>query len=314
MENTATNVFAFRALISALPNFEGLRSMKIITRIAFTCAALTFASATPGFAESLKELATRTHYHGIAFARSGSAVLLLASHHGLFAVDKTGDATQVSPVQDYMGFSPDPSDPLTYYASGHPHEGGNSGFLKSIDGGATWKQISAGIDGPVDFHQMDVSTVDLQTIYGNYDGLQVSHDGGHIWAAAGASPDSLIAIAASSIKAGTLYAATKNGLHISNDAGASWQPLAFDGEVASMVKTGPKGALLAFILGKGLMKANENKPMEWTALSNGFGDAIPLHIAINPADDTQLALTTQDNAVLESHDSGVTWGPFGQAQ
>jgi photosystem II stability/assembly factor-like uncharacterized protein len=294
--------------------YKGLNQMKTISRIAFIFATFTFVSATHALAETLQELATKTHYHGIAFARSGTAVLLLASHHGLFAVDKAGNATQVSVVQDYMGFSPEPSDPLTYFASGHPHTGGNSGFLKSVDGGATWKQISSGVNGPVDFHQMDVSPADPQTIYGNYGGLQVSHDGGNTWAAVGPVPDSLIAIAASSVKAETLYAATKNGLHISVNGGVNWQPLAFDGEVVGMVKSGPKGMLLAFVLGKGLMKATEEKPMEWTSVSNGFGDAIVLHLAINPKNNTQLALTTQDNAVLESKDNGVTWVPFGQAQ
>jgi photosystem II stability/assembly factor-like uncharacterized protein len=288
--------------------------MKTISRIVYFFTAFTLISATPAPAETLKELATKTHYHGIAFARSGTAVLLLASHHGLFTVDKTGNATQVSVVQDYMGFSPGPSDPLTYFASGHPHTGGNSGFLKSIDGGATWKQISSGVDGPVDFHQMDVSPADPRTIYGNYGGLQVSHDGGNIWESVGPAPDNLIAIAASSVKAEILYAATKNGLHISIDGGVNWQPLAFDGEVVSMVKNGPHGVLMAFVLGKGLMKTTEEKPLEWTSVSNAFGDAIVLHLAINPADSTQLALTTQDNSVLESRDSGATWAAFGQAQ
>ena len=288
--------------------------MKTISRIAYFFTAVTFISATPASAETLKELATKTHYHGIAFARSGTAVLLLASHHGLFTVDKTGNATQVSVVQDYMGFSSGPSDPLTYFASGHPHTGGNSGFLKSVDGGATWKQISAGVDGPVDFHQMDVSPADPQTIYGNYGGLQVSHDGGNTWESVGPVPDNLISIAASSVKAEILYAATKNGLHISINGGVNWQPLTFDGEVVSMVKSGPHGVLMAFVLGKGLMKATEEKPLEWTSVSNAFGDAIVLHLAINPADSTQLALTTPNNAVLESRDNGATWAPFGQAQ
>ena len=288
--------------------------MKLISRFAFACSVLALVSAAPASAEPLKELAAKTHYHGIAFARSGSAVLLLASHHGLFAVDKTGDATQVSPMQDYMGFSPGPADPLTYYASGHPHEGGNSGFLKSIDGGATWKQISAGVDGPVDFHQMDVSPADPQTIYGSYGSLQISRDGGQTWTIAGTPPQKLVAIAASGIKAEQLYAATQNGLFMSIDAGASWQPLAFDGDVVSMVKIGPKGALLAFVLGKGLMKASEDKPGEWTSLSNGFGESIPLHLAISSTDSKWLALTTQDNAVMESRDGGFTWTPFGQSQ
>ena len=288
--------------------------MKNISRIVHVFAAFTFILTAHASAETLQELAIKTHYHGIAFARSGTAVLLLASHHGLFTVDKAGNVTQVSVVQDYMGFSPGPSDPLTYFASGHPHTGGNSGFLKSVDGGATWKQISAGVDGPVDFHQMDVSPADPQTIYGNYGGLQVSHDGGNTWTATGPAPDHLIAIAASGIKAETLYAATETGLQISSNGGANWQPLAFDGDVVSMVKSGPKGILLAFVLGKGLMKASEEKPNEWTSVSNGFGASVVLHLAINPNDSTQLALTTQDNAVLESSDGGVTWAPFGQAQ
>ena len=287
--------------------------MKIVTRLAFACAALAIAATAPATAETLKELAAHTHYHGIAFARSGSAALLLATHHGLFAVDSAGDATQVSPMQDYMGFSPGPSDPLTYFASGHPSGGGNSGFLKSSDGGATWKQISAGVDGPVDFHQMDVSPADPQTIYGNYGKIQASHDGGQTWTAMGTPPDKLIAIAASGVKAEQIYGATQNGLHVSVDSGATWQPLGFDGEVVSAVKTGPKGMLLAFVLGKGLMKASEDKPQDWTALSNGFGNAIPLHIAIDPIDSNHLAMTTQDNAVLESHDGGSTWAPFGNA-
>ena len=83
-------------------------------------------------AEALADLARKTHYHGIAFARTGSADLLLASHHGLFAVDRDGTATLVSPVQDFMGFSPDPANPLGYFASGHPAAGGNSGFALNM--------------------------------------------------------------------------------------------------------------------------------------------------------------------------------------
>lgn len=288
--------------------------MKKSIKLAFACSLLSLTILSPASAETLKELGGRTHYHGIAFARSGSAVLLLASHHGLFAVDKNGEAIQVSPVHDYMGFSPNPADPLGYYASGHPPEGGNSGFLKSTDGGASWKQISTGVDGPVDFHQMDVSPTDPQSIYGSYGNLQVSHDSGQTWAVTGAPPEKLVSIAASGINAEQIYAATQNGLHVSMDAGTTWQPLEFDGKVVSAVKIGPNGTLLAFVLGQGLMKAQEDKPKEWTVISNGFGDAIPLHIAIDTADSKHLALTTQNNDVLESRDGGSIWAPFGKVQ
>lgn len=268
-------------------------------------AIITHASA-----ESLKNLATQTHYHGIAFSQSGSAVLLLASHHGVFAVDKNGDAKRVSLVQDFMGFSPSIAAPLTYFASGHPTSGGNAGFLKSIDGGATWTQISKGVNGPVDFHQMDVSPATSQTIYGNYGGLQVSHDGGNSWAASGAAPEGLIAIAASSVTEAMVYAATKNGLQKTIDGGATWLPSAFAGEIVSMVKTEADGSVFAFVVGRGLMKANEKTATDWTLLADSFGDAVPLHFAIDGADSKHLALITQNNDVLESHDAGVSWAAF----
>ena len=287
--------------------------MNIISKLAFACSLFSLVAILPASAESLEVLAGKTHYHGIAFARSGSATLLLASHHGLFALTKGGEATRVSPVHDYMGFSPDLVDPLNYYASGHPAGGGNSGFLKSADGGASWKQLSPGVGGPVDFHQMDVSPADPKTIYGSYGELQVSRDGGQSWAVAGTPLAGLIALAASSLKADQLYAATKQGLYVSADAGASWQPLGLAGEVISTVKVGPDGSLFAFVLGRGLMKASESKLDDWTLLSNGFGNAIPLHIAIDPANPSHLALTTQENAVLESIDGGSTWAPFGKS-
>jgi photosystem II stability/assembly factor-like uncharacterized protein len=287
--------------------------MNTISKLAFACSLISLAAISPASAETLEVLAGKTHYHGIAFARSGSATLLLASHYGLFALTKDGEATRVSPVHDYMGFSPDPVDPLSYYASGHPAGGGNSGFLKTADGGASWKQLSLGVGGPVDFHQMDVSPADPKTIYGSYGELQVSRDGGQNWTIAGTPPTGLIALAASGLKADQIYAATKQGLYVSADAGASWQPLQFEGEVVSAVKVGPDGSLLAFVLGRGLMKASENKPDDWTLLSNGFAEAIPLHIAIDPADPNHLALTTQENGVLESIDGGATWAPFGKS-
>ena len=65
--------------------------MKKSIQLAFACSLFATAAISPAFAETLKELASKTHYHGIAFARSGSAMLLLASHHGVFAVDKNGN-------------------------------------------------------------------------------------------------------------------------------------------------------------------------------------------------------------------------------
>jgi photosystem II stability/assembly factor-like uncharacterized protein len=277
-------------------------------------ATLSCLAMTATKAETLAELPQHTHYHGIAFNRSGTSVLLLATHHGVFAVDKDGTATRVSPVQDFMGFSADPADPLSYYASGHPATGGNSGFLRSGDGGASWTQLSEGVDGPVDFHQMDVSPVDPKIIYGNYGRLQVSRDSGTTWTIAGEPPPALIAIAASSLVAERLYGATEKGLYVSDDAGATWRAAAFEGDVVSMVETGSNGAIYAYVLGRGLVKADEKSLDQWAVLSNAFGESVPLHFAVDHKDNQHLALTTHKSEVLESRDGGATWHRFGSGE
>jgi photosystem II stability/assembly factor-like uncharacterized protein len=286
--------------------------MNFSIRIPLALAAGLIATTGTLKAETLQQLAGHTHYHGIAYARSGSAKLLLATHHGVFAVDAAGEATQVSPLHDYMGFSPDPADPLAYYASGHPSAGGNSGFLKSTDGGGSWQHISDGLNGPVDFHQLDVSAADPKTIYGGFGGLQVSHDGGVTWTMAGELPGELIAIAASGTKAATVYAATKIGLQASEDGGASWKSVAFPGEVVSLVEAEADGTLYAYVVGKGLMHTNESATGNWELLSNAFADGIPLHLAVDPSKRSQLALTTHLNGVWESSDGGLSWVQIGQ--
>ena len=47
-----------------------------------------------GNAESIHELAQHTHIHGISYNRdAGEAELLLATHHGMFAVLRDGGET-----------------------------------------------------------------------------------------------------------------------------------------------------------------------------------------------------------------------------
>lgn len=287
--------------------------MKMSKLMATCCVAAYFTTLATAHAETLAALAGRTHFHGISFARSGSAELLLATHHGIFAVDAKGEVQQVSPIHDYMGFSPDPANPLSYYASGHPASGGNSGFLKSVDGGATWTMVSAGANGPVDFHAMTVSSADPKTVYGLFNGIQVSRDAGNSWEIAGPAPAELIALAASSADANTLYAATLGGLLMSSDSGKTWQAEAFQGQQVSLVETTHSGQMMAFVLGQGLMTAKENDPQSWRKVSNVLGEAIPLHLAFDPEDNKHMVVTTQANIVLESRDGGTTFSTFGAA-
>jgi photosystem II stability/assembly factor-like uncharacterized protein len=274
------------------------------------CLLAALFAAAPAGAQSvpLAELGQQTHYHGLAVDPADPTRLYLATHHGFYLLAADGTATLLSQVQDFMGFTPHPTDPSVFYASGHPHNGGNLGFLMSADGGANWTQISPGLDGPVDFHQMDVSPADPQVMYGVYGSLQVSRDGGKTWAVAGQPPQGLIALAASASAATRVYGATQIGLMVSNDGGATWRALAFGGMPVSMVATGPDGTLYAYVVGSGLMRANEAEPENWSPLSTD--PRIQLHLAIDGKDSNRLFAIAHKAGIIRSDDGGKTWRGF----
>ena len=278
-------------------------------------AAAVLLAFTTGFAvrsqaetTAVTDLSKHTHIHGLAVDGQD---LLIATHHGLFRAGPDGQAERISVVQDFMGFNPHPTDPETLYASGHPAEGGNLGFIASTDTGRTWEQVSPGVNGPVDFHQMTVSPADPATIYGAYaGGLQASRDAGKTWTLVGPAPAGLIDLAASAMSAGTLYAATETGLLVSTDAGKTWEASSIEGAPVSLVEIVPDGMLYAFVVGRGLLRSAED-PLEFETLSSGFADGYLLHLAVDPANPDRLFAATGEGKVLSSADGGETWTAFG---
>jgi photosystem II stability/assembly factor-like uncharacterized protein len=227
----------------------------------------------------------------------------------LFRAGQDGTAERISVVQDFMGFNSHPSDPDTLYASGHPASGGNLGFIASTDRGRTWEQVSPGMDGPVDFHQMTVSPVDPQTIYGAYGALQASRDAGKTWEVVGPPPDKLIDLAASAKDADTLYAATEGGLLVSRAGGAGWESI-IEGAPVTMIEVAPAGTIYAFVFGRGLIRAAEDK-LDLQVVSSDWGERFLLHLAIDPGNSERLFGATQEGHVLTSTDGGRSWAPFG---
>ncbi|MGH6962817.1 MAG: WD40/YVTN/BNR-like repeat-containing protein, partial [Dongiaceae bacterium] len=288
-----------------------VRLKRAVAAAAVVVVALSAAPLAAGDSIAVADLPQVTHIHGIAIDPADPARLFLATHHGFFVVAPDGMVTRLSPVQDFMGFTPHPADPSVLYASGHPAGGGNLGFIASTDGGVSWTQISPGLQGPVDFHQMVISPSDPNVVYGNYGGIQASRDGGRSWTMAGAAPDGLIDLAASAIAADRLYAATKAGLWRSDDAGKTWQAAGFAPDIVSMVETGRAGKLFAFVVGRGLFVAGEDDLAEWTALGNELGGRALLHFAVDPADLARFVAVDQDSLVLTSLDGGRSWAAFG---
>ena len=274
--------------------------------------ALAFLPAAAAESVPVGELRKETHIHGLAVDPQDPSRLFIATHHGLFVVDPSGQARRVSEVQDFMGFTPHPADEKTLYASGHPAGGGNLGIVVSNDGGATWRQISPGADGPVDFHQMTISPADPKVIYGAYGYLQVSRDGGGTWEKVGRAPLDLIDLAASALDPDRLYAATDSGLLVSRDGGRKWQPQAFEGETVSLIEAA-HGRLYAAVIGRGLMTAEDVEEPNWRELAAAPGSGIILHLAARPSGSNQLYAADHGSIVFASSDGGQSWTRFGQS-
>ena len=262
---------------------------------------------------TIAALARDTHFHGIAVDPADSSRVYLATHHGLYVMGTDGRAQRISEVRDYMGFTAHPTDATVLFASGHPAGGGNLGFIVSRDGGRTWIKLSDGIGGPVDFHQMDVSKVDPRVIYGVYQSLQRSEDGGQTWQLVGPAPEDIIALAASSIDVNTIYAATQSGLRRSADGGRTWKALS--DRPTTMVHVTRDGTVYAFAVGAGLVRTSERN-FALRVLGKGFGDEYLLHLAADPRDPKRLYAVTHNSrtrtqGVIASRDGGEQWTRVG---
>ncbi|MEQ9190968.1 MAG: exo-alpha-sialidase [Alphaproteobacteria bacterium] len=289
--------------------------------VAKIVVSLVFIAALPGGPATASEttltaLAEQTHFHGIAVDQADPSRIFLATHDGLFVLNHERAATRVSTTtDDFMGFTPHPTDPAILYGSGHPTGGGNLGFIVSTDGGKSWTKKANGVRGPVDFHQMTVSKADPLVVFGVSGGLQRSDDDGRSWRLVGPAPERLLSLAGSRNDANTLYAATQVGLLKSEDGGRSWEPSHSLRRPATAVHVTQFGDVFAFIVGVGLVQTAETA-LKWRSVSNDFGQQVVLHIATDSTNAQNLYVVTMDpetraQSVLASEDAGINWRPLG---
>lgn len=256
---------------------------------------------------SLEQLRQQTHIHGLAFDRSDSERLWLATHHGFYTVGSDGMARRVSEeTHDFMGFAPHPEEAETFFASGHPARGGNLGLVTSSDGGRNWSRYASGDGGPVDFHQLTISAASPRVLYGAHGGqLQVSEDGGASWRIRAKAPAGLIALAASSRDPEQLYAATQTGLLMSPDGGERWRQVYAERRSASLV-VASQGSLYAFVFDVGLLRAEEAS-RDWEVVKRGWGERYLMHLAVDPNDPQRLVAADDLNQLLISNNGGHDW-------
>lgn len=253
-----------------------------------------------------------SHSHGIAVDVSDASRVYIATHEGLHVLQNGTGLFRVGNTQDdLMGFSPHPTNPNIFFSSGHPARGGNIGFQKSTDGGVTWERVSAGLNGPVDFHSMTVSTANPDNVYGFFGGrLQRSTDSGASWEYANGTVAPL-SLSTHPANPDVVYAATQNGVQMSEDKGDSWKSLSpeLDGGAVSLFVLHPDDAQYALTFSERLggLGKSTNGGMTWERISETFGGDTVLYLSFSKSEPDVVYALTNTNSVYKSTDRGNIW-------
>lgn len=251
------------------------------------------------------------HSHGIAVDVVDPNKVYIATHEGLYLLSNDKDLYQIGKTRDdLMGFSPHPTEAQTFFSSGHPSRGGNSGFQKTTDGGLSWTRISDGLGGRVDFHAMTVSQANPRIIYGFSGGkLQRSTDEGRSWEYA---KGTIVPISLSSDPnaENVVYASTQNGVQVSNDKGETWQQASsgLEGGAVSVFVFDPTSAyILTFSEKLGGMGKSVDGGMTWQRIQESFGNEAVMYIAFSKSQAGAVYALTSKNNVYKSTDNGTAW-------
>lgn len=258
--------------------------------------------------QELVPVTSLTHGHGMAVDISDPNTIYIATHHGLLVLKDDKDLYQVGTSKDdYMGFSPHPTDPKVLFSSGHSSKGGNIGFQKSEDGGKSWKKVSNGVNGPVDFHAMTVSAVNPSLIFGWYQGMmQRSIDEGKNWEIASTTSFPVVNLAADPKNENIVYASSPQGLMVSNDKGSTWTKL-LDGLVSVLVVNPQDSQELLSYSEKQKLTKSIDGGKSWEQINADFIGETPLYISFNKQDPNIIYLLTEKNSIYKSNDSATTW-------
>ena len=200
----------------------------------------------------------------------------------------------------------DPGDARVLYATL-----GAQGAFQSVDGGATWVPLHAGVaEGNV---AVDPSR--HGTLYLASGGVQKSTDGGVHWTDLGLKAYGIIAVAVDPARPSRLYAASSvNGVFRSADGGASWQlarqPLpAGSASHVTALAVPRSGGIVYAGTGDGVFKSVDGG-LSWRPASQGLPPGAILALAVAPSDPKTVYAgvnNNSDKAVYRSTDGGGSW-------
>jgi photosystem II stability/assembly factor-like uncharacterized protein len=239
--------------------------------------------------------------------------ILAAGYQHLFR-SEDGGATwetldlQTGPLEPLFGsVAFDPVIPGVAYAAAN-----NEGFLKSVDGGATWAKRTG---APTALSRLEVSPsgvlVAVPVVQFPARVFQ-SLDHGETWSVLGPIPDVAVYDFAFSPD-GTLLAATTLGVFRKDAAGAGWTRLRPDQReevrtiAADPVSDGTFYAGIGFYGGfRGVLKTRDSGAT-WRQANQGLGGLGVYSVAIAPSDPDVIYGSFAIAVLAKSTDGGATW-------
>jgi Calx-beta domain/Beta-propeller repeat len=212
-----------------------------------------------------------------------------------------------------------PSAPNTIYA------GGNDGFFRSTDGGATWtKTPSTGLQGFSFADDMVVDPTNSSVVYVADSLLFKSTDGGNNWSVVNITVNFgfLSAIRFDPSTPSTIYIGARNGVFKSTDSGSTWtlqNNFGIPGTpVVRALAIDPTAPLTLYAgtSDNGLFKSTNGGGV-WTAMNNGMGGGNPnlvTAIAIDPTNTATVYTghgeTPGAGGINKSTNGGASWTPL----
>lgn len=236
------------------------------------------------------------HVHGLGLDPADHSILYIATHGDFYqSISGTPPVKVDKGRSDYMAFNAPLVSGFPLYASGHPSTGGNTGLIKSNDGGVTWEHVSNVIEPPVDFHAMSVSKQNPEMLIG-FDsgarGLFKTVDAGKTWETL-EPPEYISALAISPGDSELIFAGTGNGIFKSEDGGKSWIHLnAYQKLSVYALAFDDKGKLFASVKTFGIVNSND------------YGDSWESMISIDLIVSSIVADSQNDEIYVAGYSSG----------
>lgn len=255
------------------------------------------------------------HIHGLGIEPADRTILYIATHGDFYHSHDGGPPFKVDIVRaDYMAFNAPPTVGIPLYASGHPSTGGNTGLIKSLDGGQSWERVATILEPPVDFHAMAVSKSNPNIIIG-FDsggrGLFKTVDSGATWETL-QYPDVVSALAILPNDSNTVFVGTGKGIFVSNDGAKSWIQLEpYNGILIFALTFDDNGILYASTANFGLLRSSD-LGKTWQSLNDP--DLTITSIAIDSQNKIIYVAGYSAEGfqeVYRSLDAGINWSLIG---